>query len=204
MKILYYLSWNHVIHTHTHLHEIKGLFFIVLKSLFLITLWTSVHDAINWIETNVYLFHFNLLHRVHQFRECSNKKQTSFCCPNQVPLIFCSIMFLKFSLFYHDLLFLDLFGNTHVFTYVQSVRKKPVQCNRKNNHRLGNQKEVVKNINDERLLAFFFIRSLAYRGEKLVAMFVPKEDKKKEGKHRTTRLIIAMERQWRAWLLCWP
>jgi len=130
----------------------------------------------------------------------NDKKQISFCCPNQVSLIFCSIMFLKFSLFYRDFVLIYL-----IILICTSVRKKPVQCNRKNNHCRGNQKweGVVKNIN-ERLLAFFFIRSLVYRGEKLVATFIPKEDKKKGGKHRTTRLIIAMERQWRAWLLCWP
>jgi len=38
------------------------------------TLWTGAHDAISWSETNMRLFHFNLLHRVHQFRECSNNR----------------------------------------------------------------------------------------------------------------------------------
>jgi len=39
------------------------------------TLWTGTHDAISWSEINICLLHFNLLHRVYQFRQCSNKKQ---------------------------------------------------------------------------------------------------------------------------------
>jgi len=45
------------------------------------TLWTGAHGAISWSETNICLFHFNLLHRIHQFRECRNKKQTYGCVP---------------------------------------------------------------------------------------------------------------------------
>jgi len=39
------------------------------------TFWTGTHGAISWSEVNICLFHFNLLHRVYQLRECRNKKQ---------------------------------------------------------------------------------------------------------------------------------
>ena len=134
-----------------------------------------------------------------------SKSSFSYFLFNHVFEIFIILPRLFLDIFFYIDIFLSSYILYLIILIRTSVRKKPVQCNRKNNHCRGNQKGegVVKNIN-ERLLAFFFIRSLVYRGEKLVATFIPKEDKKKGGKHRTTRLIIAMERQWRAWLLCWP
>lgn len=42
------------------------------------TLWTGAYwcNQLKW--NKLYLFHFNLLHRVHQFREFSDEEQTSY------------------------------------------------------------------------------------------------------------------------------